>query len=66
MPAPAVPAVLPPPAATLKRVLAISRFNGWSVIIIAGLGILLTLVLGDLLGTIIGDRKSTRLNSSHG
>lgn len=54
MPAPAVPAVLPPPAATLKRVLAISRFNGWSVIIIAGLGILLTLVLGDLLGTIIG------------
>ncbi|MES1168881.1 MAG: hypothetical protein ABUL61_06890, partial [Oleiharenicola lentus] len=43
-----------PQEKTLKRVLAISRFNGWSVIIIAGLGILLTLVLGDLLGTIIG------------
>ena len=43
-----------PQEKTLKRVLAISRFNGWSVIIIAGLGILLTLLLGDLLGTCIG------------
>jgi len=43
-----------PQQKTLKRVLAISRFNGWSVIIIAGIGILLTLVLGDLLGTFIG------------
>jgi hypothetical protein len=43
-----------PPEKALKRVLAVSRFNGWSVIIIAGLGILLTLLLGDLLGTAIG------------
>lgn len=39
---------------TLQRVLAVSRFNGWSVVVIAGFGILLTLVLGDLLGTFIG------------
>jgi len=37
----------------LKRVLAVSRLNGWSVIVIATLGTLLTLVLGDLLGTVI-------------
>ncbi len=43
-----------PAEKTLKRVLAISRFNGWSVVFIAGLGTLLTLVLGDLLGTLIG------------
>lgn len=45
---------LTPQEKALKRILAISRFNGWSVIIIAGLGTLLTLVLGDLLGTLIG------------
>ena len=38
----------------LRRVLAISRFNGWSVIVIAALGLLLTLLLGDLVGTFIG------------
>jgi hypothetical protein len=43
-----------PAEKTLKRVLAVSRFNGWSVMIIASLGILLTLLLGDLLGTGIG------------
>jgi len=43
-----------PAEKTLKRVLAVSRFNGWSVIIFASLGILLTLLLGDWLGTIIG------------
>jgi len=43
-----------PAQKALKRVLTVSRFNGWSVIIVAGLGILLTLVLGDLLGTCIG------------
>ncbi len=42
-----------PAEKTLKRVLTVSRFNGWSVIIIASLGILLSLVLGDLLGAII-------------
>jgi len=43
-----------PAQKALKRVLTVSRFNGWSVIIVAGLGILLTLVIGDLLGTCIG------------
>jgi len=43
-----------PAQKALKRVLAVSRFNGWSVVIVAGLGILLTLVIGDLLGTCIG------------
>lgn len=43
-----------PAEKTLQRVLAVSRFNGWSVVVIAGFGILLTLVLGDLLGSIIG------------
>ena len=38
-----------PAQKALKRVLAVSRFNGWSVIIVAGLGILLTLVALRLL-----------------
>ncbi len=38
----------------LKRVVAVSRLNGWSVIVIAGLGALLTLLFGDLVGTFIG------------
>ncbi len=42
----------------LKRVLKISRVNGWSVVIFAGLGILLALALGDLasagLGLLVG------------
>lgn len=38
----------------MQRVLTVSKLNGWSVIIIASLGTLLTLVLGDLLGTVIG------------
>ncbi|SDR84121.1 hypothetical protein [Opitutus sp. GAS368] len=45
---------LSPQAKTLKRVLAIARFNGWSVIVIAGLGVMVTLLLGDLVGTFIG------------
>ena len=50
-----MPTPAPTPAQkTLKRVLAISRFNGWSVMIIAGLGALLSLVFGDLLGVFIG------------
>jgi len=43
-----------PPEKALKRVLVVSRLNGWSVIVIAALGMLLTLALGDLLGTAIG------------
>jgi hypothetical protein len=38
----------------LKRVLRISRLNGWSVIIIAALGVLVTLAMGDLSGMVVG------------
>jgi hypothetical protein len=38
----------------LKRVLAISRLDGWSVVIIAGLGTLVTLAMGDWYGIAIG------------
>lgn len=43
-----------PQAKALQRVLSISRLNGWSVAIIAGVGTLVTLVLGDLSGTFVG------------
>jgi hypothetical protein len=43
-----------PQEKALKRVLKISRLNGWSVIIFAGLGILIALALGDLVGAFIG------------
>jgi hypothetical protein len=43
-----------PQEKALKRVLAISRLNGWSVIVIAGLGVLLALALGDLSSVFIG------------
>ncbi len=39
-----------PPEKALKRVLLISRLDGWSIVVIAGLSLLLTLVLGELLG----------------
>jgi uncharacterized membrane protein HdeD (DUF308 family) len=48
-----IPAPTPPEKA-LKRVLTISRLNGWSVIVIAGLGVLLALALGDLSSMFIG------------
>jgi hypothetical protein len=38
----------------LKRVLTISRLNGWSVIVFAALGTLITLVIGDFSGMVIG------------
>ena len=38
----------------LRRVLRISRLNGWSVVIFAGLGLLLALALGDLASAGIG------------
>ncbi|MEO6993363.1 MAG: hypothetical protein ABI273_07020 [Lacunisphaera sp.] len=38
----------------MKRVLRISRFNGWSVIIIAALGALITLAMGDISGMAVG------------
>src|SRR5882762_1336293 len=43
-----------PPQKALQRVRAISRINGWSVVIVAGLGILLALVLGDWLSIGLG------------
>ena len=43
-----------PQEKALKRVLKVSRLNGWSVAIFAGLCILLTLAMGDLLGSVIG------------
>ncbi|HEY5345159.1 MAG TPA: hypothetical protein VIK62_02320 [Verrucomicrobiae bacterium] len=43
-----------PAEKTLKHVLAISRFNGWSVIVIAALGTLITLAMGDLSGMGVG------------
>ena len=42
-----------PPEKALRRVLTISRLNGWSVIIIAGLGVLLSMLLMDPLGIVI-------------
>jgi hypothetical protein len=39
---------------TLKRVLFISAFDGWCVIVIAALGTLLTLAFGDYSGVVVG------------
>lgn len=46
MPAPAPT----PPAKVLARVLLVSALDGWSIVAVAGLGTLVTLLLGDLLG----------------
>jgi hypothetical protein len=43
-----------PEEKALGRVLLISAIDGWSVIAIAGLGTLLTLLLGDLSGVLVG------------
>jgi hypothetical protein len=43
-----------PQEKSLKRVLTISRLNGWSVAVVAALGTLVTLLLGDLTGTLVG------------
>ena len=42
------------PEAAYRKVVKISRFNGWSIAIIAGLGSLLSLAFGDLLGGGLG------------
>jgi len=49
---PVPPPTLPEKA--LKRVIGLSRLNGWSVVIFAGLGTLLALALGDWLSTGLG------------
>lgn len=38
----------------LARVLTLSRWNGGSIVVIAGLGSLLSLLFGDLVGTVVG------------
>ena len=43
-----------PPQLALRKVLKISRLNGWSVAIFAGLCALVSLVFGDLVGGSIG------------
>src|SRR3954467_4700730 len=43
-----------PSEKVLRRVLLISAIDGWSVIVIAALGTLLTLLLGDLSGLVVG------------
>jgi hypothetical protein len=43
-----------PSQKTLARVIAISRVNGWSVAIVAGLGTLLSLAFGDISGAAVG------------
>ena len=48
-----IPAPTPAEKA-LKRVLTVSKLNGWSVIAIAAVGILLALVLGDWSSIVIG------------
>jgi len=50
-PSPAAPT---PQAKALKRVLGVSRLNGWSVVVVAALGALLALALGDLVSVAIG------------
>lgn len=51
----AMNAAEPTPAEkTLKRVLIISLLDGWSVMIIAALGILITLIMGDYSGVLVG------------
>ncbi len=43
-----------PEEKTYRRVLAVSRLDGWSVVIVAAFGTLLALVLGDLVGVLVG------------
>ena len=42
-----------PAGKALQRVLTISGLNGWSVIVISGLGTLLALAMGDLASVLI-------------
>lgn len=43
-----------PPEKVLQRVLLVSAIDGWSIVAVAGLGALVTLLLGDLLGVGVG------------
>ncbi|MDI1318700.1 MAG: hypothetical protein PSW75_00715, partial [bacterium] len=43
-----------PPQKALKRVTGLSRINGWSVVLVAGLGGLVALAMGDWLSVGLG------------
>ncbi len=43
-----------PPEKTLKRILLITAIDGWSIIVLASLGVLLTFILGDWVGSFMG------------
>ena len=43
-----------PPEKTLKRILLITAIDGWSIIVLASLGVLLTFILGDWVGSCVG------------
>jgi hypothetical protein len=43
-----------PEEKTYRRVLLVARLDGWSILIVAGLGSLLALGLGDLVGMLVG------------
>lgn len=50
-----MPAPQPTPAQkALKRVTGISRLNGWSIVIVSGLSVLIALAMGDWLSTGLG------------
>ena len=42
------------PDQVLRRILKISRLNGWSVVLFAGICTLVTLLLGDVTGIVVG------------
>ena len=44
----------PPPEEILHRVIKLSRLNGWSVVLFAGLCAVGSLALGDFLGALVG------------
>jgi len=46
--------VTTPPEKVLNRVLLVSAIDGWSVVTLAGFGVLLALALGDLSGAFTG------------
>ena len=48
-----IPTAPAPQEQARQRVLSISRLNGWSVVVVAALGTLLTLALDDRLGAVL-------------
>jgi hypothetical protein len=48
------PPLPPKPVDPVRRVTRIALFDGWSVVIVAGLGGLLAAAMGDFTGAVIG------------